>query len=276
LEDALALFNAATSTIAAFDAAYSLRAAAFAGRCALQLGTEWTPPQVLIERHSGSWILAELDCVEARRLIGLDPRRALALAEATLHRAQATDAVVASLYARATVAAALDKSGEEVGAKKLWLACWTEAMRIDDHLTLFDLFAVPSAVVRDCGPLALDGEFVDTVQGFNEERSGPNLAPVPRDVRTSTQAILGLSIAVAIGKPYDRGDVSAVARNAAVNLIALHFNADEFLSLSHSMSRMASVGVSWLLTPASRSTFRASFLATWDSLTAEIVAKMSH
>jgi hypothetical protein len=60
LDDALALFNAAASTIAAFDAAYALRSAAFAGRCALQLETPWMPPRPLMERYAGSWILTEL------------------------------------------------------------------------------------------------------------------------------------------------------------------------------------------------------------------------
>jgi hypothetical protein len=91
LEDALALFNAAASTIAAFDAAYALRSAAFAGRCALQLRSQrcgdlrrrmpslrrcsrarplrprWTEPVTRPKPKSFGWHVGPKECARAIR-----------------------------------------------------------------------------------------------------------------------------------------------------------------------------------------------------------------
>jgi hypothetical protein len=139
-----------------------------------------------MERHAGSWILTELECVEARRLVGIDPARALDLALSTLHRAQATDATVATLYARATVAAASDKAGDSVEAKKLWLLCWAQGVRIGDHSTLFDLFVVPNGIARDLGPLALDDDLLETVRRFYEEQLPVIPSSLSGDARRAT------------------------------------------------------------------------------------------
>jgi hypothetical protein len=275
LDDALALFNAAASAIAAFDAAYALRANAFAGRSALQLGVPWTAPRTLMERHAGSWVLAELECVEARQIVGRDAAGALALAVPALARAQATDAAVATVYARATVAAALDKSGEAAEAKKLWLECWVEGTRINDHSTLFDLFAVPGAVERDCGPLALDDDLLEGIQRFHEEHFPAFPSSLSGEARALKIELLRLSLAGAIGKPFDRGEAAAVVRATAPALLALRFTGDQILRLSHSTSRATAVGVSWLLPPVRRPAFRASFLAHWDRFLSEIVLQMT-
>jgi hypothetical protein len=274
LEDALALFNAAASTIAAFDAAYALRSAAFAGRCALQLERRWTPPLSLMERHPGSWIVTELECVEARRLIGSEPARALEMALATLRRSETTDAVVATLFARATVAAALDRTGDTAEAKKLWLACWTEGMRSGDQTTLFDLFAVPGSVERDCGPLAIDDAFLEAVQRSHEERFPTHPSAQSADVRTHKLALLRLSLESAVGNDTGSRHDAAVVRETARALLALRLTRDRVVRLGHSTSRAMSVEVSWLLPPAKRASFRAALLARWDRYIAEIVAQM--
>jgi hypothetical protein len=275
LEDALALFNAAASTIAAFDAAYALRSAAFAGRCALQLGTTWTPPRSLMERHAGSWILTELECVEARKLVESEPARALELAVATLRRSQMTDAAVASLYARATVAAAMDRAGDAVEAKKLWLTCWTEGMRIGDQTTLIDLFAVPGSVERECGPLAVDDALVEAVQRFNEERFPANPASQSEEVRTLTIALLRLSLESVAGENRDHDIANAVVGGIARALLALRFSGDRVFQLAHSTSRPMSVELGWLLPPAKRASFRAALLSQWDRYVAQVVARMN-
>jgi hypothetical protein len=275
LDDALALFNAAASTIAAFDAAYALRSAAVAGRCALQLETPCVPPRPLMERYAGSWILTELECVEARKLIASEPARALELAVATLQRAQATDAVVATLYARATVAAALDRSGHAVEAKKLWLACWTEGVRIGDQSTLFDLFAVPGSVQRDCGPLAIDDALLEAVQRSHEERFPTHPSSQSQEVRRLKVGLLRVSLENAVRGETNSGHTHAVLADTARALLALRLSGDRVLHLGHSTSRAMSVELSWLLAPAKRASFRAALLARWDHLTAEIVARMS-
>ncbi len=274
LDDALALFNAAASTIAAFDAAYALRSAAFAGRCALLLDSPWTAPVTLMERHAGSWILTELECVEARRLLGSDPARALAMARAGLQRSETTDAVVATLYARATVAAALDRSGDAAEAKKLWLACWSEGVRIGDHTTLYDLFAVPGAVERDCGPLAIDEEFVEAVQRLHEERNPTNPSSQSREVRALKVALLRFSLESAAGKITDPGRGAAIVRDVARALLALRVQGDRVLHLIHATSRAISEDVGWLLAPAKRSTFRSALLARWDRFALEIAEQL--
>jgi hypothetical protein len=275
LDDALALFNAAASTIAAFDAAYALRSAAFAGRCALLLEARWTPPVSLMERHAGSWILTELECVEARKLVGSEPARALAMARATLQRSQTTDAEVATLFARATVAAALDRSGDHVEAKELWLACWTDGMRIGDRTTLYDLFAVPGAVERDCGPLAIDDAFVEAVQRSHEERYPANLSSQSPEVRARKLALLRLSLASAVGNAADLNLGAAIVRDIARALLALRVPGDRVLRLVDATSRAMADEVSWLIAPAKRSSFRAALLAQWDRYASEIVELLS-
>jgi hypothetical protein len=274
LEDALALFNAAASTIAAFDAAYSLRSAAFAGRCTLQLETRWMPPRPLMDRHAGSWILTELECVEARKLVASEPARGLELALATLRRSQTTDAAVATLYAGATVAAALDETGDTVEAKKRWLACWTEGVRIGDHATLFDLFAVPGAVERDCGPLAIDDDFLEAVQRSHEERFPSHPSSLSKEVRRSKLGLLRISLQRAVGEETASGNADAMVADMARALSAMRLTGDRILRLGHSTSRVMSVELSWLIAPAKRALFRTALIARWDHCIEEIVARM--
>jgi hypothetical protein len=275
LDDAHALFNAAASTVAAFDAAYALRSAAFVGRCALQLEKNWAPPRSLMDRHAGSWILTELECVEARRLVGSAPADAVALASATLLRSQSTDAVVATLYARATLAAALDSAGDSVEAKRLWLACWTESIRIGDQTTLFDLFAVPGSVERDCGPLAIDDALLETVQQSHEERFPANPSSQSREVRTLKLELLRLGLETASGKKTDIMHAAAVVRDVARALVALRLTGDRVVRLGHSMARAMSDEMGWLLAPAKRASFRTALLTQCDRFVEEIVARMS-
>jgi hypothetical protein len=275
LDDAIALFNAAASTIAAFDAAYALRSAAFAGRCALQLETPWMPPRSLMDRHAGSWILTELECVEARGLVGSEPARALELAAATLRRAQATDAVVATLYARATVAAALDGSGDTVEAKKLWLACWTDGVRIGDHSTLFDLFAVPGSMERECGPLAIDDALLETVQRLHEERFPEHPSSLSPEVRRLKLRLLRISLESPVGDATESDDARALVVDTARALRAMRLTGDRVLRLGHSTSRVMSIELSWLVAPAKRAVFRAALLARWDRYVEAIVARMN-
>jgi hypothetical protein len=275
LEDAIALFNAAASTIAAFDAAYSLRSAAFAGRCALQLETRWMPPRPLMDRHAGSWILTELECVEARKLVASEPARGLELALATLRRSQTTDAAVATLYAGATVAAALDGAGDTVEAKKRWLACWTEGVRIGDHATLFDLFAVPGAVERDCGPLAIDDEFLEAVQRSHEERFPSHPSSLSKEVRRLKLGLLRLSLQRAVGEETESGNADAMVADMARALSAMRLTGHRILRLGHSTSRVMSVELSWMIAPAKRALFRTALIARWDHCIGEIVARMN-
>jgi hypothetical protein len=197
------------------------------------------------------------------------------LAVATLRRAQATDAVVATLYARATVAAALDRSGHADEAKKLWLACWTEGVRIGDQSTLFDLFAVPGSVERDCGPLAIDDALLEAVQRSHEERFPAHPSSQSQEVRRLKVALLRVSLENAVRGETDSRHTHAVLADTARARLALRLSGDRVLHLGHSTSRAMSVELNWLLAPAKRASFRAALLARWDHLTAEIVARMS-
>jgi hypothetical protein len=219
--------------------------------------------------------LTELECVEARRLVGSAPADAVALASATLLRSQSTDAVVATLYARATLAAALDSAGDSVEAKRLWLACWTESIRIGDQTTLFDLFAVPGSVERDCGPLAIDDALLETVQQSHEERFPANPSSQSREVRTLKLELLRLGLETASGKKTDIMHAAAVVRDVARALVALRLTGDRVVRLGHSMARAMSDEMSWLLAPAKRASFRTALLTQCDRFVEEIVARMS-
>ncbi|HKW44418.1 MAG TPA: hypothetical protein VJN22_02100 [Candidatus Eremiobacteraceae bacterium] len=273
--DALALFNATAPTIAAFDAAYALRAAAFAGRCALLLDVEWRPPSSLMERHAGSWIFTEIACIEARRLMGADPTAALARAEVALDRAKTTDAEVATLFARTTLAAALDKSGRTAEAKREWLGSWSEGMRIGDQTMLVDLFAVPHAVERDVGPLALDDDLLDAIQRFQDEQAPATSSSISASVRDLKVALVRLCLAGAIGRPPEFDRIDAVKRAAANALAGLRVSGEQIMRFGHSASRETCVAVSWLLPPSRRLDFRSSFVAHWERYVDDVAAHVA-
>jgi hypothetical protein len=269
LKDAFALFTAASSTIATFDAAYALRAAAFAGRTALLTNQSWSPPLSLMKRHIGSWIHVELDCVAARQLMGVDTERALELAERAFNDAKATDSVVATIYADATVAAALDRSGRSAQSQSRWLACWSEGARLDDHSTLFDLFSVPAVALRNYGPLELTDEFLHAVQDFHEGQV--RTTGMAKKTRALTGAILRLCLEGASGKHIKPH--LAILSTAQI-LAALGVSSDQVLEQDYSTSRSTAIAVSWLLPPTDREAFRSSFVTLWDRFVAEIASRM--
>jgi hypothetical protein len=275
LEDARALFNAASSTIAAFDAAYALRAAAFAGRCALQLGVDWTPPRSLMDRHAASWTLIELTCVEARKAIGVDATRAVTLAESALKRGMATDADAATLYARATVAAALDKSGNPVEAKRLWLRCWIEGTRMNDHTALFDLLVVPAAVRRDLGPLALDDDLLQAAQRVIDDRYPAFFAQLSSDVTAALISLLRDALAGAIGSAAAPKHLQTVGRAAVSAFLDSKLTRDRVMQLGYMLSRATAESVGWLLPTHARAIFRAAFLVQWDRRFSKVVERLS-
>jgi|SRR5579872_4385229 len=265
-EDARALFNAAMTTIAAFDAGYALRSAAFAGRCALQTGAAWSPPHALMERYDASWTLVELDSIEARRAIGADPARAVALAKSALRRAESNDATIATLFARATLAAALDRSGDDVQAKRLWLECWFEATTMNDHTALFDLFVIPGAVRRDFGPLALDDAFMDALRRLNEGRFSQLFAPLAEGTIAALFSLLRSALAATMGGANSHARTRSGARPAASGLAGAKTMRDHLMHLGHSISRASAESVGWLLPAAERTSFRTAFVTSWDRL----------
>lgn len=273
LEDARALFTAAMTTIAAFDAGYALRSAAFAGRCALQTGSAWSPPQALMERYGASWTLVELDSIEARKAIGADPARAVALAKSALRRAEASDATIATLFARATLAAALDRSGDAVEAKRLWLGCWVDGATMNDHTALFDLFVVPGAVARDIGPLALDDDFMDALRRLNEGRSPQLFTPLAKDTVATLFSLLRNALAAATGGANSRKRRRSGGRSAASGLFGTKAARDHIMHLGHSISRASAESISWLLPAAERAPFRAVFLTAWDDVLSSTFAR---
>jgi hypothetical protein len=275
LEDARALFTAVSSTIAAFDAAYALRAAAFGARCALLLGVDWLPPRALMARHAASWTLVELDAIDARKALGGDPVRALTLAESALRRGESTDATIATLFARATVAAALDKSGDADRAKPQWLRAWAEGARMNDRTLLFDLFVVPGALARDIGPLALDDDFMGALQRFYEDRFSALFAQLSSDARVAVITLSHDALARAIGRSPAPKRNPTVVRAAARAFLASKLTRDQVMRLGHSVSRATAESVGWLLPSAARPPFRASLLAHWDRLMSDIDIQLS-
>ena len=84
-----------------------------------------------------------------------------------------------------------------------------------------------------------------------------------------------MTLTGALGMAFNPGHTTSFVRAAARTLVALHFDGDQIFRHGHSTSRATAVGVGWLLAPAQRAAFRASFLAHWDRFISEIVSRMS-
>lgn len=251
-EEAYVLANGAAPVIAALEGGFALRAAGIAGRAALLCGGHWDPPVALFERYPRVWTKALTEAVAARHMLATDPMAAMRAAESALALATRHESPMLASYAQVSLAAALDRLGNEHEAQRLRVAAWEAALRIGDRFALYDLFVHPQARTHDIGCMALDDAFVQALQKHIEETCAEkhNIVNMHMALSESLRIAVSGSSAGAAAAPMmrtlpdrEQQDVLAIA------------------------GRAASQAVSILLRPNERERFEERFMRAWHDLT---------